>query len=90
MITENTCDCGKPAQWHGSRNGLREFSCLECWSIGKQLCLIARNAAGHEMARQWVPDIATANKLMVARNRPLPGCNSFHVWGIETEEEQPL
>lgn len=90
------CDCGKPAQWHGPRNGPREFSCLECWAIGKKICLICRDANGREITRQWVPDLETANRLMIARNRPGPLTETlrkvpamFPTWGIETEEEQP-
>jgi hypothetical protein len=101
METENmnACDCGKPAM-HGPRTGRRVFACLDCYlseivAQGGKVLIVARDANSGEITRQWVPDLETANRLMVARNRPGPLTNTlrkvpamFPTWGIETEEEQ--
>jgi hypothetical protein len=27
-----TCDCGSPGEWHGPRDGRREFACAPCYA----------------------------------------------------------
>lgn len=51
----------------------------------KPVLLVARDSNGKEVARQVVKDESTANKLMVARNRPLGRDVNFPKWGIECE-----
>lgn len=48
--------------------------------------IVCLDRDGNELARQTVDDEATARRLMIARNRPLPGSIglSYPAWGIET------
>ena len=52
-----------------------------------KILLVARDTNGREVNRQWCPNLETANRLMVARNRPgrMSRTELFPTWGIEEE-----
>lgn len=49
------------------------------------ITLVCRDSTGAEIMRQTVGTEAEANRLMIARNRPLRDERSFYRWGIESE-----
>lgn len=52
------CDCGKPARWRGPMNGLREYSCDECYCSRHTRFYVQSEHVRGEKRHYWVCDSA--------------------------------